>query len=292
VERRRLLAGLSIGLAAVLTGCGRGRTSAAPLGHPVPNLPTHPSGSPSTSPSTSPPTSSPTSVPPAVGPDGGPTLLAVDPSSLEVLWHAPSKTSDIALTIDDGYDHETVAAYVEFAQRTGIHLTFSPNGIYAETWSVHATTLQPLIATGQIQIGNHTYAHKDLTKLSATQIRTEVERNEDWIGATFGTTSRPYLRPPFGFYNHAVIEACAQAGFPKILMWDGTFGDSALLTQEQLLEQARKYLLPGTVMLGHANHPTVTHVYDQIVELLHSRDLNAVTLDEMFGSHRQGTAEL
>jgi peptidoglycan/xylan/chitin deacetylase (PgdA/CDA1 family) len=284
VERRRLLAGLSVGLAAVLTGCGRVRPSAAPLARPVAALPTRPPSSTLTSP--------PLSVPPAVGPDGGPTLLAVDPNALEVLWHAPTKTSDIALTIDDGYDHETVAAYVEFAQRTGIHLTFSPNGIYADTWSVHAAALTPLIESGQIQIGNHTYAHKDLTKLSATQIRAEAERNEEWIGATFGTTSRPYLRPPFGFYNHAVIEACAEAGFPKILMWDGTFGDSALLTQEQLLEQAQKYLLPGTLMLGHANHPTITHVYDQIVELLHSRDLNAVTLDEMFGSHRDGTTEL
>jgi peptidoglycan/xylan/chitin deacetylase (PgdA/CDA1 family) len=137
-----------------------------------------------------------------------------------------------------------------------------------------------------VQIGNHTYAHKNLTTLSSAQIRAEVERNEEWIATTFGTTSRPYLRPPYGFYNNAVIEACAAAGFPKILMWDGSFGDSAVLTQDVLLEQARKYLEPGTIMLGHANHPTVTHVYDQIVELIEARELSPVTLDEMFGTKR------
>lgn len=277
VQRRQLLVGLSIGVAAVITGCGRSRPSAAP-----PLDATTPSASAPPQPAEPSTTPSPSS---AFAPGEAP-LYPLDPESTQVLWNAPATTNNIALTIDDGYDAETVAAYVEFAQRTGIHLTFSPNGIYSGVWSQHATTLQPLISAGQVQIGNHTYSHKNLTTLSASQIREEAERNEEWIAATFGTTSRPYLRPPYGFYNHAVTEACAAAGFPKILMWDGSFGDSALLTQDVLLAQARKYLEPGTIMLGHANHPTVTHVYDQIVELIEARDLSPVTLDEMFGTTR------
>jgi hypothetical protein len=36
-------------------------------------------------------------------------------------------------------------------------------------------------------------------------------------------------------------------------------------------------------MLGHANHPTVTHVYPQLVELLTERGLTPKTLTEAFG---------
>jgi hypothetical protein len=62
----------------------------------------------------------------------------------------------IALTVDDGTAPEVVAGYVVFAQRSGIHLTFSPNGIYERQWAPHAAVLRPLVARGQVQIMNHT----------------------------------------------------------------------------------------------------------------------------------------
>ena len=94
-------------------------------------------------------------------------------------------------------------AYVAFARSSGIHITFSPNGRYDAIWSPLAETLnlKPLIETGQVQIGNHTYNHPDLKKLSDTAVRTELERNEAWIEQVFGITARPWWRPPYGFHN-------------------------------------------------------------------------------------------
>ena len=45
------------------------------------------------------------------------------------------------------------------------------------------------------------------------------------------------------------------------------------------------------INLGHANHPAVLGLFDQLMDLIHSRDLHPVTLDEMFGTSRAaGTA--
>jgi peptidoglycan/xylan/chitin deacetylase (PgdA/CDA1 family) len=275
VDRRRFLTVLSAGVAAALAGCAddEHRTSRGPgvarVSAPVD------SPSPTTSSVPERPTFSPVPSPPPF-----------NAASRQVFSQAPNKTRAIALTIDDGTSAETVAAYVELAARTGIHLTFSPNGVYSGGWSPHATVLRPLLEQGQVQIVNHTFHHLDLKKLSAGQIEAEIASNETWVNETFGTSSRPYLRPPYGFYDARVEQASANAGFNKVLMWNGTFGDSALLTPQILMQQAQRYLQPGTVMLGHANHPTVTHLYDQIIELIVSRDLTPVTLDEMFGSTR------
>ncbi len=76
-------------------------------------------------------------------------------------------------------------------------------------------------------------------------------------------------------------------GFTRVLMWNGSFGDSRLLTPDVLLTQARRYLQPGTVMLGHANHLTIARLFDAVLELLRERDLRPVTLDEMFGTSRR-----
>lgn len=198
----------------------------------------------------------------------------------------PAGTRQIVLTVDDGYCNECVAGYVAFAQCTGIHLTFSPNGRYAHAWAPHATVLRPLIEAGQVQIMNHTFNHADLTRLAAARVRQELDRNEQWITTTFATTTRPYYRPPYGAHNPDVDNLAATLGFDRVVMWNGSFGDSTAVTPQFLMTQAHKYLHPGVIMLGHANHPTVLALFDQITQLIRDRQLQPVTLDEMFGPRR------
>jgi peptidoglycan-N-acetylglucosamine deacetylase len=199
---------------------------------------------------------------------------------------APPPGRPIALTIDDGYASGVVAGYVEFARRTGIHLTFSPNGTYSTAWGSQAKVLRPLIDAGQVQIMNHTFSHRWLTRIPAGQVRQELERNEQWIATTFATSSRPYWRPPYGAHNAAVDAIAREAGFPTPVMWTGSYGDATTVTPRFLLDQARRYLTPGKIVLGHANHPTILGLFDQISGIIHERGLQPVTLDEFFGTRR------
>src|SRR5262249_42713808 len=110
---------------------------------------------------------------------GPPTVVRSAPDG-------PGSTPKLALTIDDRYGAETVAGSVDFAERTGMPITFCPNGIYQNPWNRHADRLRPLIEAGQVQIANHTYTHQSLLDLGNEAIRSELERNEDWIERTFG----------------------------------------------------------------------------------------------------------
>jgi peptidoglycan/xylan/chitin deacetylase (PgdA/CDA1 family) len=193
---------------------------------------------------------------------------------------------DLALTIDDGYDAETVAAYIQFCHDSGVHLTFNPNGMYRRVWEPHSPELRSLIARGQVQIGNHTYNHTDLRRLQPNRLGEEISRNDEWIQGTFGVTSRPWLRPPFGAYDQRVQDVAGSLGFTRILLWNGSLGDSRLLDDATLLRQAESYLTGGTILLGHANHSTVTHLYGEIVRLIRERNLQPKTLDELFGTSR------
>ena len=255
LDRRTLLGLLGVGLAAAATGCATG-------------------------------------APPAPGPDDGaggdPTLTSpgVGGTRSRVLTRGPAGTRQIAITVDDGYCNDCVAGYVDFAQRSGTHLSLSPNGLYAHAWEPHAPTLRPLIEAGQVQIINHTFSHPNLTKLPTARVRGELERNEAWIGRTFATTTRPYYRPPFGTHNPEVDATAAGLGLDQVVQWNGSFGDATLVSPGFLLAQARRYLQPGVILLGHANHPTVLGLFDQITQLIAQRQLQPVTLDEMFGTHR------
>ena len=219
----------------------------------------------------------PNAGPDTPSPTGAPTLI----------WNGPPGTQQIALTIDDGYCGDCIAKYVEFAQSSGIHITFNPNGVYDQLWTPQIVeTLEPLIANKQVQIGNHTWDHADLRTLSTARIADELNRNEEWIETKFGITSRPWFRPPYGYYNQKVNDTAASLGYTNIMMWNGSFGDSEVISPQQLMNLAHQYLAPGTIVLGHLNHPTVLSLFGQIQALIAERNLDPVTLDEMFGTSR------
>jgi peptidoglycan/xylan/chitin deacetylase (PgdA/CDA1 family) len=206
----------------------------------------------------------------------------------------PGKGSNVALTIDDGADPDVVAAYCRLAAATGMRLTFFVTGQYP-SWTRHKDLLRPLVDSGQVQLGNHTWTHAALTKLSAPAFTDEISRCEKLLTNVFGVTGKPFYRPPYGYYDAAVQRACADLGYSTTVMWYGSFGDSGLLTEVQLMTLARQWLQPQAVVIGHANHPTVTRLYGQIVELIRSRSLQTVTLDDAFygpgGRKREATAD-
>jgi peptidoglycan/xylan/chitin deacetylase (PgdA/CDA1 family) len=143
-----------------------------------------------------------------------------------------------------------------------------------------------MVERRQVQFGNHTWGHPNLLGLSNATIASEISRNEQWIEETFGVTARPYFRPPYGYYNQRVIDVAANLGFTSILMWNGTFGDATLETPDQIISLAEQWLRPGTIMLGHMNHPPTATLLARIESIIVSRNLDPVTLDEMFGTSR------
>ncbi|MDQ6798813.1 MAG: polysaccharide deacetylase family protein [Actinomycetota bacterium] len=215
-----------------------------------------------------------------------PAIPPPRPGKPKVVSAAPGATSQVALTVDDGYCAECVSGYVDFATRTGTHLTFLPNGTYSKFWTPHAERLRPLIAAGQVQIANHTWSHKDMTKLSEAGMRDEIKRNDAWIEDTFGITGRPYFRPPYGTHNTRTDEVAASLGYTSILLWNGTLGDATVETPEELLALADTWIQAGAIVLGHANHPTVLGLFGQIQQIIAARGLQPVTLDTMLGSTR------
>ena len=49
------------------------------------------------------------------------------------------------------------------------------------------------------------------------------------------------------------------------------------------LGNAGKSFQPQQIVITHANLPTITHCYAQLLDIIHSRDLQTVTLNDVFG---------
>jgi peptidoglycan-N-acetylglucosamine deacetylase len=198
-----------------------------------------------------------------------------------VLSTLPGQRNAFALTVDDGVNTDVVRLYTQFAKDTGVRLTYFVNGTY-KSWTDNLALLRPLVDTGQIQLGNHTWSHPDLTRVSAKRIADELTRNGRFLTKTYGIDARPYFRPPYGKHNTVVDGVAADLGYPVTTLWSGSLSDSSLITEDYIVKMAEQYFTAQTIVLGHLNHLPVTHVYPQLVEIIRSRDLRTVTLNDVF----------
>jgi peptidoglycan/xylan/chitin deacetylase (PgdA/CDA1 family) len=205
-------------------------------------------------------------------------LVLPDATVLSVL---PGQGDLLALTVDDGADTDVVRLYTQFARDTGLRLTYFVNGSY-RSWTDNKALLQPLVESGQIQLGNHTWSHPDLTRLSPTQIADQIRHNHTFLTNTYGIDARPYLRPPYGRHNAAVRAVAADLGYTITTMWTGSLADSTVITEDYIITMADTYFRPHNIVIGHLNHPPVTHVFDRLTDVIRDRALRTVTLNDVF----------
>jgi peptidoglycan-N-acetylglucosamine deacetylase len=193
----------------------------------------------------------------------------------------PGQGNLLALTVDDGVNSDVVRLYTQFAKDTGVRLTYFVNGRYA-SWTDNLDALRPLVEDGQIQLGNHTWSHPDLTTVPRDRVADELRHNHQFLMKTYGVDARPYYRPPYGKHNAAVDAVAADLGYTVPTLWSGSLEDQNVVGDDYILKMADRYFTAQTIVIGHLNHLPVTHVYGQLVDLIRARNLQTVTPNDVF----------
>jgi|SRR5271163_3560827 len=204
------------------------------------------------------------------------------PAPAGVLTRLPGDGNQMALTVDDGVSVPVVGAFAQFAHDTGTRLTFFINGANS-SWSVNAPALRPMVDSGQVQMANHTWSHPHLNRIGLAAVADQIRRNADFLNNTYGTDGTPFFRPPYGVHNADTDRVAADQGYSTITMWSGDLLDWRPESQTALIANANKYFQPGQIVLTHANLPTITGSYSQLLDLIYSRNLQTVTLNDVFG---------
>lgn len=227
------------------------------------------------------------SAPTPGSPSVPPLFTASDPGSRvalpggDVLKKIPGNGNLLAWTVDDGASTDVVRLYTQFAKDTGVRLTYFVTGSY-HSWTDNADLLRPLVDSGQIQLANHTWTHPDLTQLSASRIADELTRTDAFLRNTYGVDGTPYLRPPYGHHNAVVDKVANDLGYHATTLWSGDLQDSALVPEDHIVRMAYQAFISQNIVIGHLNHPPITHVYGQLVDIIRSRKLRTVTLNDVF----------
>jgi peptidoglycan-N-acetylglucosamine deacetylase len=204
------------------------------------------------------------------------------PAPAGVLTRLPGDGNQLAFTVDDGTSVPVVGAFAQFCQDSGTRLTFFVNGANS-SWTVNAPALRPMVDSGQVQMANHTWSHPYLNRLSLGAVADQIRRNADFLRNTYGADGTPFFRPPFGVHNGDIDRIAADQGYTTVTMWSGDVGDSRPENETSLVANAKRSFQPQQIVIAHANLPTITHCYAQLLDIIHSRNLQTVNLNDVFG---------
>lgn len=108
-----------------------------------------------------------------------------------------------------------------------------------------------------------------------------------WTGARASSTPpsshRETLLPPALRVPPAAADAAAaDVGCSTMVLWLGRSRRLLPSHRRPAAGQRPTVAARQHIVIGHANLPTVTHLYGQIVDILRSRSLHTATLDDVF----------
>lgn len=230
-------------------------------------VPTTPASSTATTSTTTPPRSTTTVAP---------TETAV------LVRHGDTSRRWIALTFDAGADAGNTATILDVLAARRVRASFALTGV----WARANPELVRRIASGGHVIMNHTDTHLSFTGFSthtaplpAGERVVEISRADAAIAAITGTSTRPWVRPPFGDIDTATAADAARAGHPYVVLWTvdslGWQGRPTADVAARCLNGAA----PGGIMLFHVGSAsTDAEALPLVLDGLQGRGYELVTI--------------
>ncbi len=181
-------------------------------------------------------------------------------------------SNKIAITVDDLYGLDHLESILDLAKQYDIPITFFALGMMIKP--ENADLWQRIIDEGH-EIGNHTYSHMLITKISCDQLERQLRRTQDALNAVLREPYTMHLfRPPFGEFDHrgfGSVSHLGALGYPYVILWSVD-----LATVEKNFSAVKN----GSILLFHTNRKDVVFLEDLIPKILEA-GFEPVTVTEL-----------
>lgn len=178
----------------------------------------------------------------------------------------------IALTFDDGPYPKVTGHILDVLEKNGVCATFFVLGSRIEGHEDMLTRMDEL----GCEIGNHSFSHADLTRLSRADCQRELSDTDAEIRRVTGHEAS-VVRPPYGYYNKAVRSA---AGRPLIL-WTVDTNDWRGKAPGEIADYVIQQAKEGSVILMHDQQTQTADAMEMIIPTLIDEGFRFVTVSEL-----------
>ncbi len=193
-------------------------------------------------------------------------------------FHGNPALPEIALTFDDGPSPVYTSEVLSVLRHYGVHATFFMLGIWVKRYPELA---KAVLADGHA-VGDHSWSHPDLTKLSVEDIQQQLINTLEVMRQTLGI--RPALfRPPYEVYDRRVLNVAASLKLSTIL-WDVDPHDWSRPGVGAIVNTVLGNLHNGAVILMHdggGDRSQTVQALSTIIQQALARGFRFVTIPQM-----------
>lgn len=178
----------------------------------------------------------------------------------------------IAITFDDGPSAHCTGRLLDGLKERGIKGTFFLIGENAEK---NPELVRRLHEEGHL-IGNHTYSHVEITRLSDEEAKKEITETDRIISSITGEHVE-YMRPPFGLWQDNLEEELDVMP----VMWSVDPLDWTTKNVEEIVNKVVSEAEDHDIILLHDCYDTSVDAALRIVDILMKKGFEFVTVDEL-----------
>jgi peptidoglycan/xylan/chitin deacetylase (PgdA/CDA1 family) len=187
----------------------------------------------------------------------------------------------IAMTFDDGPSPETTPRLLDILKERNIKATFFMIGQNAER---NPAIVKRILAEGH-EIGNHSWTHPQLSKLSDDRVTEEINKTQDAIKNASGYTP-VLLRPPYGAITARQKEWIEKQFGLSVIIWSVDPFDwkrpGASVIEQRILAGAR----PGAIILSHDIHKQTIDAMPATLDALAAKGFKFVTVSQLIAMNK------
>nr|WP_330421699.1 polysaccharide deacetylase family protein [Dorea sp. AF36-15AT] len=184
----------------------------------------------------------------------------------------PVETPKIALTFDDGPSAAWTPALLDGLKERGVKATFF---LIGENADKNPEIVKRMAEEGHL-IGNHTYHHVELTKVSENEARLELADTSAVIVRITGKEPE-YMRPPFGAWQRKLEQEIQMLP----VLWTIDPLDWTTENQDEIVNKVVTEAEENDIILLHDCYKSSIEAGLRIVDILQEEGFMFVTVDEL-----------
>ncbi|MCI9603331.1 MAG: polysaccharide deacetylase family protein [Ruminococcus sp.] len=206
--------------------------------------------------------------------DAGEALYLIRPKDKKEGSEKKLEQPKIALTFDDGPNAQFTPFLLDGLKERNVKATFFLIGKNIEAGS-NAEIVKREWEEGHL-VGNHTYNHVEITRVSNDTAYREIKATNDLIQ---GITGQPveYMRPPFGLWQKKL----EQKIHVLPVMWTVDPLDWATENEDEIVNKVVTEVEENDIILLHDCYKSSVRAALRIVDLLEAKGYQFVTVDEL-----------
>lgn len=181
----------------------------------------------------------------------------------------------VALTFDDGPNPATTNQALDTLSKYGIKATFF---VLGKNVSGNEEILKRMKADGHV-IGNHSWSHPVLSKLSLDEAKKQITDTEDALTKVLGSSSK-LMRPPYG----AITDDIRKSLDLSFIMWDVDSLDWKSKNEAAILTEIQREVKNGSIILMHDIHAETVNALPKVIDYLKGQGYDFVTIPDLLDS--------